>query len=101
MGSRLELQDILEEVLGSEYVYFQPPTTLQMEYPCIRYERSRINTRFANNNPYKIDKGYTLIAMYYDPDDDLPDRIKKLQKCSFSRHYTQDNLNHDVFEIYY
>ena len=36
---RLELQDLLETVLGSQYVYFQPPATLRMRYPCIVYAR--------------------------------------------------------------
>ena len=40
MASRLNLQDKLEEVLGSKQVYFQPPESLKLKYPCIVYSRS-------------------------------------------------------------
>ena len=37
MGTRLELQNKLEELLGSRHVYFQPPESVKMEYPAIKY----------------------------------------------------------------
>jgi hypothetical protein len=45
MASRLQLQALLEGV--TEHVYFQPPTNLEMQYPCIMYVRdaSRVGVR--------------------------------------------------------
>ena len=98
---RLELQAILEELLGSRNVYFQPPEAVKMQYDAIRYSRSRIENSFANNHVYKQDDAYEVIAIYRDPDSDLPRKLSKLPKCRFDRHYIEDNLNHDVFTLYY
>ena len=50
MTSRLELQAKLEELLGSEQVYYQPPESIKMSYPAIVYSKSRIETKKANNS---------------------------------------------------
>lgn len=101
MGSRLDLQNILEEVLGTKYVYFQPPDQLQMHYPCILYSRTNANTKFADNNPYSYKFQYQLIVIDKDPDSPILDKVAMLSMCSFDRHYTSNNLNHDVFDLYY
>ncbi len=72
-----------------------------MRYPCILYVRSGIEIGFADDNPYIHDKEYTVTVIDPDPDSVIPDKIAKLPKCRFDRHYTADNLNHDVFTIFY
>ena len=47
MGTRIELQSKLEELLGSRQVYYQPPETVKMEYPAIVYSKSNIRTARA------------------------------------------------------
>lgn len=101
MSRRFELQTRLEELLGSKNVYFQPPATLKMSYDCIRYERLKIKPTFANNVLYQLHDCYQLTVIYKNPDSDLPKKIAALPMCSHERHYTADNLNHDVFNIYY
>lgn len=101
MSRRLELQAVLETTIGSENVYFQPPPSAQMEYDCVVYERSRIEADFANNNPYSLRDCYQVTVIYQDPDSDLPRKIAQLPMCSFDRHFTADNLNHDVFNLYF
>lgn len=92
---------ILERLLGSENVYFQPPANLEMEYDCIRYFRTTIKPEFANNTPYLLHDCYQVIAIYKNPDSDLPRKIAMLPMCSHDRHYTADNLHHDVFTLYH
>lgn len=101
MSRRLELQGFLENLLGSRNVYFQPPTGFQMAYDCIVYSRSHIDSVFANNQPYLLHERYTLTVIYRDPDSDLPKRIASLPRCVHDRHFTSDNLNHDVFTLYF
>lgn len=101
MSRRLELQAALEAVLGSENVYFQPPPAVQMEYDCIVYERSRIEADFANNRPYALRDCYQVTLIYRNPDSELPRKIAQFPMCSFDRHFTADNLNHDVFTLYF
>lgn len=101
MGSRFELQDLLENILGSRNVYFQPPASVHIDYDAIVYSRKNIENTFANNSVYKQNDAYEIIAIYEDPDSDLPRKLSKLPMCSFDRHYTADNLNHDAFTLYY
>lgn len=101
MESRLELQTLLEELLGSRNVYYQPPASVQIEYDAIIYSRKIIENRHANDSVYKQDNAYELIAIYKNPDSELPKTISQLSMCSFDRHYTADNLNHDVFTLYW
>lgn len=98
---RLQLQTLLEEILGSSNVYFQPPASLRMQYPCIRYRRDGIDTKFADNKPYAHKTRYELTVIDRNPDSLIPDRIKLLPLCSHSSSFTADNLNHDVFVVYF
>lgn len=101
MAPRLQLQTLLETLIGSRNVYFQPPATVKMQYPAIVYKRDRIDMRYANNDVYRFTKRYTLTYIDSDPDSPNPDKIARLPLCSFSRHFTADTLNHDIFYIYY
>jgi hypothetical protein len=99
MGSRLELQTVLETILGSRNVYYQPPSTIKMQYPAIVYSRDTLKSKFANDNIYTVDKSYELIIIDKDPDSIIIDRVAALPTCKFSRNYISDNLNHDAFTI--
>lgn len=101
MEKRLELQKILEQILGSRHVYFQPPESIKMEYPAIVYSRSDVINRYANNNVYIQDISYEVTVIDYDPDSEIVKKVSKLPYCRFDRHYTSDNLNHDTFTIYF
>lgn len=101
MANRPDLQTIFESILNSENVYFNPPESKKMSYPAIRYSRARIQSRFANNSVYKQDNRYEVIAIYRDPDSDIPVKISQLPMCSHDRHYVADNLHHDVFTLYF
>lgn len=99
MGQRLDFQTLLESLLGSGNVYFQPPPSFMMSYPCIVYHRSNIRARFGDDLPYMTTKEYTVTVIDANPDSDTPDKISALPRCIFDRHFTSDNLNHDVFNI--
>lgn len=100
MGSRLELQTRLEDILGSRNCYFQPPASVQMKYPAIVYSLSNIDKRHANDEMYKALTAYQVILIDKDPDTQFLIPILGLQYCSFNRFYTSDNLNHWVFTLY-
>lgn len=101
MDRRLELQEILENVLNSRYVYFQPPESVKLRYPCIVYERNNGDSYYANNAPYTFRQSYTLTLIDPDPDSEFIKKLAALPFCRFDRHFASDNLNHDVFNIYY
>lgn len=102
MASRLKLQSELEELLGSRNVYFQPPESKKLQYDCIVYHRSKIDTRKADNRSYTMLDRYDLTLIYRNPDSELPKKIlEHFQYCSHTSFFTVDNLNHDVFTLYY
>lgn len=98
---RSELQTLLRILLGSNNVYFQPPANVQMKYPCIVYGRDFASVRHAANVPYIHTKRYQVTVITQDPDSDIPDKIAALPMSSFQRFYAVDNLNHDVFDLFF
>ena len=98
---RQTLQQLLEDLLGSENVYFQPPASLRMRYPCIVYSRDRINSTFADNQTYSARTRYQVTYIDQDPDSSIPNQIADLPLCTHSNFFTADNLNHDVFTLYF
>lgn len=98
---RLEFHSILVDILGSTKVYYQPPSTIQMKYPCIIYAKSSMDTKHADDDKYLNTVRYTVTVVDSNPDSDIAFKLHKLQYSKFNRHYTSDNLNHDVFDIYY
>lgn len=101
MASRLSLQELLEQFLGSTNVYYQPPTSVKIEYPAIVYSKSNIDKKYANDKKYLQGKSYEIIVIDKRPDNPVIDKLLELQYCRFVRHYKSDNLNHDVLELYY
>lgn len=102
MGRRLNLHEELCEVLGSKRVYFQPPENVKLEYPCIIYSRSSIDTRYANNKVYRYTYAYELMVIGDDPDETISDALlNHFSMIRHGRHFVSDNLNHDTFILYY
>lgn len=98
---REEFHEILVGILGSRNVYFQPPSNLQMQYPCIRYSRGRASSQFADNRAYRLTKQYEVTLIQEDPDSSVWDKIANLPMTTHERWYPADNLNHDVFNTYF
>ena len=101
MPSRLNLQTTLETILGSRNVYFQPPESVKLKYPAIVYSRNDIMNQFADDSVYSQSHAYQIIVIDKNPDSPIVDKVSKLPRCSFDRHYAVDGLNHDVFRLYY
>ena len=101
MGTRLELQSKLEELLGRKSVYYQPPETIKMEYPAIVYCKKNIDTKFANNGTYLLPISYEITVIDKKPDNIVIKKILQMPMCRFDRHFKSDNLNHDVLTLYF
>lgn len=101
MDRRPELGKIFREILGTGNVYFQPPGNVRMSYPAIKYQRIEMEFKHADDGVYNLRVRYMVTVIDSDPDSEIVKRISMLPLCRFERHYVQDNLNHDVFEIYY
>lgn len=98
---RIELQFLLETILGSRNVYFQPPESVKIEYPAIVYSLSRINTVAANDDKYAKFKQYLVTLIDEDPDSEIVEKLLDLKHCTFNKSFSSDNLNHFNFTLFY
>lgn len=96
---RLDLQNVLETILGSKNVYFQPPKKSQIEYPCIIYSLNKFGGKRANNKRYTSETRYNLVLIDSNPDSLFFKPLSELVYCAFDRSYVADNLNHFSFNI--
>lgn len=102
MNNRLELHELLCTILGSRNVYFQPPESIKLRYPCIVYELSRKSEIRASNIVYKRNDAYEVTVISNNPDNEMADKIvDAFEYASFDRRFVSDNLIHDVITIYY
>lgn len=99
MGRRLQLHQILTEIAPN--VYFQPPEDLKMSYPCIVYQRDYADTKFADNEVYSHTPRYQLTVIDQDPDGEIREKVAALPRCLYTRFFAANQLNHDVFSLYF
>lgn len=72
-----------------------------MQYPAIVYHRDGADTEFADGAPYRYCKRYQVTVIDRDPDSQVPDKVAGLPQCLMVRFFVVDNLNHDVFTLYF
>ena len=101
MAQRLYLQAVLISILGSNNVYFQPPASVQLQYPCIIYKRDDVIVNHADDLPYMQKTRYLVTVIDRNPDSEIPSKVAALPMCIFDRFYTADNLNHDVYKLFF
>jgi len=101
MANRLDLQTLLEDLLGERNVYFQPPESVKINYPAIVYGLDSIENTHADDRVYLSLKRYWVILIDKNPDSSFVDMIAQLPTCRFERHYTSENLNHWRFSLYF
>ncbi len=99
--NRESFHSLLFTTTRAEHIYYQPPKNVRMQYPCIEYHDQPWDSKFANNAPYTITRHYQVTVIDPMPDSEWLMKLAMLPMCTFSRHYTSDGLNHDVFDIYY
>lgn len=96
---RLDLDVILKTITPK--VYFQPPPSVTMEYPCIVYERDSARAMHADNKPHAIFKRYQVTIIDRNPDSAIPDQVAKLPTANHVQWFAADGLNHDVYTLYF
>lgn len=101
MDRRLTLQAKLEEILGSDHVYFNPPENYRLRYPCIVYDTDDVERLSADNFAYIKHVQYTVTYISTKPDMGMVYKLMDLPLCSFERHYKADDLEHYVLNLYW
>ena len=102
MDKRLELQYKLEELLGSENVYFQPPETIKLKYPCIIYSLDPTYTAHADNRNYITTNRYHIKHIYKKLSNTLKDEfLNEFMMISHDNAMIADSMYNDDFTLYF
>lgn len=109
MGSRHELHDELKALLGTTKktgnearVYFQPPESIKLSYPCYVYHRVPNTDLRANNMVYKRFTKYALTYITYEPDDPLIDETEDhFSMCRMMNTSSSSGLNNYYYDLFY
>lgn len=101
LDKRLEFDAQLRQILGSNNVYFQPPETMKLQYPCIVYFKTMVPVRYANNSPYIYRQGYTVTYIDKNPDSEVPYIILNTFRLDkIDSFYKSEGLNHTKLTIF-
>lgn len=102
MDRRLNLHEELCEVLGSRNVYYNPPESIKLKYPCIVYSWNDNRENHANDSIYFRMQGYTVTVISRDPDNEFSYKLEDaFTYARFERRFVNDDLYHDVLHIFY
>lgn len=100
MEKRLELHEKLLTLCKN--VYYQPPSSEKMVYPCIRYSPTVPDVKYADNRVYASRHAYLVTYISRLPADGISDRFfDTFSYIHPDRYYTADNLHHYTFVLYY
>lgn len=96
-----ETDDIVSAIRkeAGRHVYYQPPETIKMVYPCIIYDLDRDDLIHADDLAYVRHKRYSVLIVDRNPDSLLPDAFSDAFNAGMERHYTKDNLHHFAYTI--
>lgn len=103
MRTREDVHEALVDILESNHVYFNPPDSIKMIYPCFRYEFTGIKQYKADNGPYVHFKKYTvtyLTTNVREPNEIINEMLNAFEYCSVDRNYASDGVQHTTFAIY-
>lgn len=96
---RLELDAILRSYCPN--VYYQPPESIKLKYPCIIYAMDALKPEYADNLTYLLHIPYSMRYITRDADDETVFKLATLPKCKHGKPYGKDNLYHHPYTIYY
>lgn len=102
MATRIELDKKLRAYYNPARVFYQPPESVKLTYPCVLYWLDSYEQRFADDKTYLGKCRYHLRFITKDPDDErILGVLSHLQLIKLDNFYTADNLNHYDYTVYF
>lgn len=99
-----QLRDQLYLVNNTKNVYYNPPSSIKMEFPCFRFEINNLDVKHADNKAYarKNRWAVTYISRSLEDIEKVQNEMLDIfQYCNFDTSFRADNLNHAVFNLYF
>lgn len=87
---------------GADNVYFQPPESVKIVYPCVVYREGGESVRHADNKRYNAKRRYVVTFIDRDPDSRIPECFSnRFIYSSLVNKFTLEGLNHWVYDLYF
>ncbi len=99
-----QLRDKLYLVNNTKNVYYNPPTSIRMEFPCFRFELNNLDVKHADNFAYSRKPRWAVTYITRDVEDVekvAEQMLDIFQYCNFDTSFRSDNLEHAVFNLYF
>ena len=98
---RSVVHSLLQSLTGyGNRIYFNPPETIKMQYPCIVYHRQNLAKRNADNKAYIRYDEYSVTHIYArESEHSISEVLVESDGFEYDRNFYADNLNHDVFTL--
>lgn len=96
MTNRLTLHNTLLDILGSSSVYYNPPESIKMTFPCIVYQLDSLVPVRADNVNYLGYTIYKITVISKQVDHPAVKKILKLPMTRFSTAFTANGFYHYV-----
>ena len=100
-SKELKLDRLMRDTLGSDYVYFQPPESVSMFYPCVVWNLAKLPVVYADDKAYLKNPKYVIRYISPDPDDPMRDTLVDVLGVPIIQVYCKDGLYHFIYELYY
>lgn len=96
-------QDLHMELLTfCPNVYYQPPESIKLTYPCIVYSEETPYVEPADNIKYKVNRRWQIMVITKDPENTLGWTIfNSLSHCTIGRIFNSNNLHHVSLSLYF
>ena len=102
MARRTKLLREIKQVIDGPNVYFQPPESVKLTYPCVICSYDNEIAIYADNKCYQHYKMYRLLVVDKNPDSKFPGLIMDhFPYASPGRPYIADGLYHFPITIQY
>ena len=93
------LEEIQTAANETPHVYFEPPESVKMSYPCFVYHFTGYNAINADDGKYLKSEEYAVRYITKKADPPIPKAFEALPHVSFDTHYVAENLHHFMFTV--
>ena len=98
---RVNLHHMLEDILGSKNVYYDPPESFKLKYPCIVYYMEGFADIPADNQTYRRMRRYNMTYITTDSEDPVAERLADIRYCTLTRPFVASDLFHFSYTLFY
>ncbi len=107
MANELKWEDLRAQLYlihDTENVYYDPPESIRMDFPCFRFELNNFDVSHADNKAYSKKPRWAVTYITRDIEEIeqvAEEMLEHFKYCNFDTSFRADNLEHAVFNLYF